>query len=414
MQDFLFTTMVDVYRHYGINVVPLWNVAEEIPQIDLFFRQKMIAGFRYEQLYTKLASLAESGVCYLHENELHFHHSFFQFPELLQQKLHCRILCLGPILFQQPSQIFLHNLMEELGIDPIFRQDITEFYNRIPVISSSDTWNHMLDFFLSRICGASPEFRQTCYQKQAWNPGYFDYSIPDQPDLALESIEARYELENAIMKAISTGNGMEAYQYYCQFLQYRIFPRVSDPVRNKKNMLFILNTLLRKAAEAGHVHPLHIDNLSRQFAIQIESCLTIEQLESLSMTMFRKYGMLVSNYSRQSYSPLVQTCLDYIDFHYNSELSLSVLSSMCSVSDSYLSSLFKKETGMTITDYINDTRVRQALILLNSSTLSIGEIASRCGFFDANYFSRIFKKLQGHSPREYRNSIRNKGTLTKL
>ena len=81
---------------------------------------------------------------------------------------------------------------------------------------------------------------------------------------------------------------------------------------------------------------------------------------------------------------------------------------MCSVSESYLSSLFKKETGTTITDYINSTRIRQALILLNTSSLPIGEVASRCGFLDSNYFSRIFKKQLGLSPREYRDSIRKK------
>lgn len=78
---------------------------------------------------------------------------------------------------------------------------------------------------------------------------------------------------------------------------------------------------------------------------------------------------------------------------------------MCSVTGSYLSTLFKKETGVTITDYINTTRIRQSLILLNSTNLSISEIAARCGFVDANYYSRIFKKFQGKTPKHYRESV---------
>ena len=77
----------------------------------------------------------------------------------------------------------------------------------------------------------------------------------------------------------------------------------------------------------------------------------------------------------------------------------------CSVSSSYLSALFKKETSMTVTDYIHYTRIRQALFLLNVSGLSVGEIASRCGFSDANYFTRTFKKLQGKTPKSYRRDM---------
>ena len=61
---------------------------------------------------------------------------------------------------------------------------------------------------------------------------------------------------------------------------------------------------------------------------------------------------------------------------------------------------------MTVTDCINKTRIRQALILLNTSELSIGDIASRCGFPDANYFSRVFRRQQGLSPKQYRDRIR--------
>lgn len=184
-------------------------------------------------------------------------------------------------------------------------------------------------------------------------------------------------------------------------------PRVPDPVRDQKNLMFTLNTLLRKAVEQARVHPFHIDNLSRQLAIQIESSCTTGQLDALPNVMIRKYCLLVNNYSRLSCSELVRACMDYIDFHYSSELSLASLADMNFVSPAYLSSQFKKETGTTITDYINDTRIRQALVLLNASDFSIGEIAVQCGFGDANYFTRTFKKLLGKTPTVYRKGIRN-------
>ena len=125
--------------------------------------------------------------------------------------------------------------------------------------------------------------------------------------------------------------------------------------------------------------------------------------------MVRKYCLLVKNYSRRDYSSLVQTCLDYIDFHYSEDLSLDLMAKLCSVSNTYLSSLFKKEVNMTLTDYINSTRIRQSLILLNTTTMSIQEISMKCGFSDSNYFTRTFKKFQGQSPKGYRETIRRNG-----
>ncbi len=60
---------------------------------------------------------------------------------------------------------------------------------------------------------------------------------------------------------------------------------------------------------------------------------------------------------------------------------------------------------MTVTDYINLTRVRRSLKLLSGSSLSMPEIAERCGFSDANYYTRTFRKIHGSTPTEYRKSL---------
>lgn len=407
-KDELFALMVDAYRNYGVNILTLWDVSREIESVDLGFRKKMTADFDYPLIAADFKQNMESGIVYLYEDDLGMNYSFFRMPKELEAALHCRILSVGPFLFRPVVSGSFDAFMEKQGIDPLYRQDFLEFFNRLPLAPSIDSWNHMLGFFLERLCGRPPEFRHASHvpeHKTFPTPIPANYSVPNQPDVALKAIENRYRLENKLMEAVSMGNTPEAYRTYHQFRQYRLLPRVADPIRNQKNLMFTFNTLLRKAAELGHVHPLHIDDLSRRIAIQIESCLSLRQLESLDYSMIRKYCILVNNYSRRSCSPLIQECLDYIDFQYSTDVSLSSLAKMLSVSEGHLSTLFKKETGSTITDYVNSTRIRQALILLNTSTLSIGEIAARCGFLDANYFSRIFKKQLGLSPREYRASI---------
>lgn len=87
------------------------------------------------------------------------------------------------------------------------------------------------------------------------------------------------------------------------------------------------------------------------------------------------------------------------------DLSLKCLAEEYSVNPSYLSALFKKEMGMTITAFINEQRMKQAVLYLNSTSLRIQTIATEVGFTDLNYFSKVFKKYTGITPSDYRKKI---------
>ena len=94
--------------------------------------------------------------------------------------------------------------------------------------------------------------------------------------------------------------------------------------------------------------------------------------------------------------------LQYIDNHYSENISLATLSSLCRFSTSRFSHVFKEVTGTSAIKYINDLRMSKATMLLNTSNLSISEIAVKVGFYDAAYFSRIYKLNCGISPSDYR------------
>lgn len=68
----------------------------------------------------------------------------------------------------------------------------------------------------------------------------------------------------------------------------------------------------------------------------------------------------------------------------------------------YLGQLFKKETGLSLNDYINKVRINKAKKLLKETGAMVYEIADQVGFSDSQYFSTVFKKIVGVSPKEYR------------
>lgn len=72
------------------------------------------------------------------------------------------------------------------------------------------------------------------------------------------------------------------------------------------------------------------------------------------------------------------------------------------MSESYFSHLFKKETGISFVDFVNQRKIRKAADLLQNTNLRINEIAAQIGIDNPNYFSVLFKKCKGESPQEYR------------
>ncbi len=119
-----------------------------------------------------------------------------------------------------------------------------------------------------------------------------------------------------------------------------------------------------------------------------------------------KRGALVKKHSSNNYSLPVQRVITYIDTDLTADLSLKALSDSLNINPSYLSTLFKKEMGMTLTNYVNKKRIEHAVYLLSSTDMQIQNIAQYCGIPDVNYFTKIFKKVMNKTPSEFKEEIR--------
>lgn len=216
----------------------------------------------------------------------------------------------------------------------------------------------------------------------------------------LQELEHRYEIERTLIENISRGDYEAAKSFFSS--DFKLKPRFPDSIRDLKNQLIIMNTLCRKAAEQGMVHPIYLDDTSRRFAIKIENSSTMAQLNSIKKEMVRRYCALVQSHSLRNYSKPIREAINYINIYLTEDLSLSAIAERLNFNSSYLSTLFKKEVGMTLTEYVNNTRIKHAIYLLNVSLRPIQEIASQCGIQDMNYFTRLFKKINKMTPSQYK------------
>lgn len=97
----------------------------------------------------------------------------------------------------------------------------------------------------------------------------------------------------------------------------------------------------------------------------------------------------------------IKKAIAYIDAHYREDLSLGVVAEQVYLSPSYLSHMFKKITGESFSDYLNQVRITEAKHLLNAGLYKVYQVAEMTGYKDYKYFSSVFKKITGISPTNY-------------
>jgi AraC-like DNA-binding protein len=98
----------------------------------------------------------------------------------------------------------------------------------------------------------------------------------------------------------------------------------------------------------------------------------------------------------------LQEIKDCIDLEYREKITLDKLSQRFFINKFYLARIFKAQFGMSVNSYLTDVRITHAKQLLRFSDMSVEQVGHSCGMSDANYFSRVFRKVEGCSPAEFR------------
>lgn len=136
---------------------------------------------------------------------------------------------------------------------------------------------------------------------------------------------------------------------------------------------------------------------------QLESCLAFADMEKLFASSLSSALSSIRAHRLELSGTAVETIKRWISANYNQHADLNTLAGMVYLTPSYLSKLFKQETGLTLTDYIIEIRIRKAKQLLkNAPDLKIHEIGTEVGYPDPAYFNKLFKKVVGVTPNEYK------------
>lgn len=354
----------------------------------------------------QITATANHAIIYRLRDPFGCRYMYLRLPELPADA----VLVIGPYLSTPPTQEQVMEWAERNAITPSQQKQMVSFYNAVPILPETSHLFSLLYTFAEHLWGVNGFSVEDMDQDPFVSPSLLasKKASSDEEDTLwqMKSMEQRYQYENEIMAAVTKGQHHKANILLNNLSTFFFEQRAADPVRNAQNYCIIMNTLLRKAAEQGGVHPVYLDRTSSAFALRIEQMLSIDDVTALMGEMFQTYCRLVRKHSMRDYSPPVQQALICIDGNLASNLNLRTLAEMLNISGSYLSTIFKKETGQTVTDYIANRRVSHAKELLSSTRLQVQTIAQHCGIMDVHYFSKIFKKITGQTPKEYREALK--------
>ncbi len=117
--------------------------------------------------------------------------------------------------------------------------------------------------------------------------------------------------------------------------------------------------------------------------------------------------VLTNSYVPSTKKEKIMPAIDYIQQNYFKEIKCEELAQMCNMSYSYLKRLFAEVYGVSPQKYILSLKINSACGMLETEMFSVSQVAEQCGFSDITYFSRMFKKYVGVSPRAYGSNLRH-------
>lgn len=405
---------IDVIRQFGELMdafgLKLRRISREKcdSSFDAGLRSSIYGNYDYEGGIRKMEEYYQDYELYMVKDIFEVHYISFLLPTNFREGEQKEFLQLGPYITRNPEEI-IDPVMEKHDFPLFFRKELKEYYYGIPLIKPEE----LLESIVVNQAGYILGEREKLTVKRIENVDVERFSMKkliqeSDAQLSMSIIEERYKYEDMMIEAIKTGDLEKVIEVNRHFSTYRLQPRSEDNLRNAKNMMVIQNTLYRKAAQEADVHPAHLDHISEMFARRIESCIHVNELEEISHDMMRKYCLLVRNHSLKGYSPMIRDTLNYIDFHLKEPLSLKLLAEKVSANASYLSTQFRKETGKTLTDYINEKRMHSSLVFLATTDMPIQMVAEQVGIYDENYSARLFKKYQKQTAKQYRSLMQAK------
>ena len=315
------------------------------------------------------------------------------------------LFLIGPVFHDIPSQEYLKETLKTFvrsGRDLSWTQNFLRTAPGLPVLSYA-IFSRYVTMVHNSLTGQRiglDSLRISDLPEQVKSAG---------PVTARDRIEI-YRAEQALLQMVRDGdiNYQRALQR-SSLLSTGVPIQGRDPLRQMKTTVIVFTSLVSRAAIEGGLSPEIAYPVGDAYIQTAEDCRDSGELTALAAAMYHDFIYRVHHlHTNPDYSHEIQKCCDYIELSLDRRIRAEDLASLVGYSEYYLTEKFRKETGMSVSSYIKRAKINRARILLETTDLSVLEIAERLAFNTPNYFIQCFRDLEGTSPAKYRKKLAEK------
>lgn len=334
--------------------------------------------------------------------ECHAELNHIVFPLISKQTFLASIL-VGPFLMDQPDSILISNITKKYRITTDEALDLYDEVGSIPVIPPSNVnhISHLLFYLFSNLIADSKKELQKNSQKLL-QQSRINESIQRYKTETICSSPYPYEKEKELLNKVKLGDSQGANTILNDLLGYVLFSKGTSLDAVKPRALELCSLLSRTAIEGGALAESMLA-LNDQFLKSLQQVSSLDDMCHILQEVVEAFSeSMFSHNSPSKNNDIVKKAMLYISEKFNTPLTLEDVSAYVHLHPSYFSTIFKSATGYTFKKYLNKVRVEESKLLLLNTDFSIIDIAMAVGFEDQSYFSKVFKKFTGTTPKQFR------------
>lgn len=312
---------------------------------------------------------------------------------------------IGPSIYSKPFEKMIDKVINESGF-AVNKQEVMNYYHLTPIIKHSFLIHvsvliyymiYLKKIDVNTVVERNKYLKRTTCKVE--NPDLY-ISVCHQNDYVRNEIS----ISTKMFEAIKAGNKEDLLKYWDSFPRKKIGVFcITSELRNRKNQAIAGIAIATRYAIDGGLPSEMAFSISELYIQNVEKLNNISSILILVKEAFATFTEHVKTYSMRSYSKTITTCQNYILKNIYQEMSLKQLAHITDKNPMYLSTLFKKEVGTSLIEYIQKEKVEEAKKLLTLTNYSLLDISTWLNFNNQSYFTKIFKKNTEFTPKQYRN-----------
>ena len=353
-----------------------------------------------ERLHINASKRAiELGETYIFSCHANLNH--IAFPLVNQNTLFGSII-VGPFLMDAPDSTLVLGLDKRFHMSSTSLLDLYEELDTIKIIPSNMVTHisRLLYFLFADLISEGKrklaDNKNKLVQQSKINESI--QNLKNNSDLPLTPYPM--DLERELITKVKIGNKEEAKAILNDLLGYVFFSEGNSLDFVKTRSVELCSLLSRAAIEGGATSD-SIFRINNQFLMAQSQIHTLDNLCYRLQETVETFTECVFNYIPSKNNDIIKKAIQYISRNFASDITLKDVANHVHLNPAYFSTIFKQSTGSSFKEYLNMVRIEESKRLLTNTNYSVIDISIAAGFEDQSYFSKVFKKYTGLTPKQY-------------